>query len=112
LAYKWGVEDVVTGVCQTDSSGYPDTRDSTIKSLQATLSLGMEWPLVIHTPLMWLTKAESVNLAMALPGCMEALKWSHTCYEGEYPPCENCPACLLRIKGFAEAGVKDPIYLR
>jgi len=112
LAYKWGVKDIVTGVCQTDFSGYGDCRDNTIKSLQVTLSLGMEWPFVIHTPLMWLTKAESVKLAMAQPGCMEALKWSHTCYEGQYPPCEKCPACLLRIKGFAEAGVKDPIYKR
>jgi 7-cyano-7-deazaguanine synthase len=112
LAYKWEINDIVTGVCQTDSSGYPDTRDDTIKSLQVTLSLAMERPFVIHTPLMWLTKAESIQFAQAQPGCMEALKWSHSCYEGKIPPCGKCPACKLREKGFAEAGVEDPLFTR
>ena len=112
LAYKWGIQDIVTGVCNTDYSGYPDCRDNTIKSLQVTLSLGMDHPFAIHTPLMRLTKAESVKLAQSLPGCMDALVWSHTCYEGDYPPCGQCPACKLRAKGFEEAGVQDPIYRR
>lgn len=112
FAYKWQIQDIVTGVCQTDFSGYPDCRDNTIKSLQVTLSLALDAPLIIHTPLMWLTKAESVLMAANIPGCAEALKWSHTCYEGQYPPCGKCPACLLRAKGFAEAGINDPIYER
>lgn len=112
FAYKWQVQDIVTGVCQTDFSGYPDCRDNTIKSLQLTLSLALDISLTIHTPLMFLTKAESILMAKELPGCMEALKWSHTCYEGQYPPCSSCPACLLRAKGFEEIGMLDPIYGR
>jgi 7-cyano-7-deazaguanine synthase len=112
VAFKTGIADIVTGVCQTDFSGYPDCRDNTIKSLQVTLSLAMDYPFIIHTPLMWLTKAESVKLAKSLPGCMDALVYSHTCYEGLYPPCGKCPACILRQKGFQEANTPDPIYLR
>ncbi len=112
IAYKFGIRDLVTGVCQTDFSGYPDCRDNTIKSLQVTLSLAFGQEMIIHAPLMWMTKAETVKLACNLPGCMEALSWSHTCYEGKYPPCGKCPACLLRTKGFSEAGIADPIFLR
>ena len=94
------------------NSGYPDCRDNTIKSLQVTLSLGMGKDFIIHAPLMWLTKAESVFFAQSLPECMEALKYSHTCYEGKYPPCGKCPSCILRAKGFEEAGITDPIFER
>lgn len=112
LAYKYGIHHIVTGVCQTDYSGYPDCRDNTIKSLEVALSLGMDFPFCIHTPLMQMTKAQTVILAQSLPGCMEALAYSHTCYEGYCPPCGNCPACLLRQKGFSEANVTDPLILR
>lgn len=111
-AYKMGIRHIITGVCQTDFSGYPDCRKNTISSLQDTLSLGMEIAFEIHTPLMYLTKAESVILAEALPGCMEALAFSHTCYEGQIPPCGKCPACVLRQKGFDEAGTIDPLIKR
>lgn len=110
-AYQWGAMHLVTGVCQTDYSGYPDCRDDTIKSLQVCLNLGMETNFVIHTPLMWIDKAQSVEMAMEL-GAMEALGYSHTCYEGKRPPCGVCPACKLREKGFLEAGVKDPLILK
>lgn len=112
VAYKYDIKHIVTGVCHTDFSGYPDCRDNAIKSLGVTLSLGFGADVTIHTPLMWLTKAESVRLAQSLPGCMEVLSYSHTCYEGEVPPCGKCLSCKIRAKGFAEAGVKDPLVER
>jgi 7-cyano-7-deazaguanine synthase len=110
FAFKYGIQNLVTGTCQTDYSGYPDCRDGFIKSMQVTLSLALGTDFIIHTPLMWLTKAETVYLAANLPGCLEALSLSHTCYEGWRPPCGECPACVLRAKGFAEAGVQDPLF--
>ncbi|GAI85310.1 unnamed protein product, partial [marine sediment metagenome] len=67
---------------------------------------------IIHTPLMHLTKAETVKMAIELPGCFKALAYSHTCYEGFQPPCGKCPACILRAKGFKESGYNDPLILR
>ncbi len=107
-AYQLGVSDIVTGVCQTDYSGYPDCRDEFIRSLETTLHLGLQKKIKIHTPLMWLTKAETVKLMQQLGG-LELLKLSHTCYEGRRPACGKCPACLLRLKGFREAGIMDPL---
>ena len=112
MAYKWQIYNIVTGVCETDYSGYPDCRYATINALETTLALGMEYPFRIHTPLMHRTKKETVEMATALPGCMKALAYSHTCYEGEIPPCGKCPACKLRAKGFLEAGVPDPLIER
>lgn len=114
LAFKWDIEHIVTGVCQTDYSGYPDCRQETITSLQATLNLAMEYDFMIHTPLMYLTKAQTVEMAInqAPVSWKKALSLSHTCYEGAFPPCGECPACKLRIKGFEEAGVEDPIFAR
>ena len=109
LAYKKDILNIVTGVCQTDFSGYPDCRATTIDSLETTLLLAMERPFKIHTPLMYKTKKETVEMAQLFPGCMEALAFSHTCYEGLRPPCQVCPACKLRIKGFKEAGINDPL---
>ena len=80
-------------------------------ALQVAINLGMESRMRIHTPLMWLTKAESVRLAEEV-GALEALSWSHTCYNGEFPPCGRCPACDLRAKGFAKAGILDPLVVR
>jgi len=111
-AFKGGVPNIVTGVCQTDYSGYPDCRNVTIQSLERTLSLGMDFQFRIHTPLMYKTKVQTVRMAKELPGCMKALAYSHTCYEGKYPPCGKCPACVLRAKGFKQAGVKDPLIER
>jgi 7-cyano-7-deazaguanine synthase len=107
-AYQRGLTELVTGVCQTDYSGYPDCRADTMVALQAALRAGMDAPFTIHTPLMYLTKAESVLLMRDL-GRLDLLALSHTCYNGQIPPCGTCPACLLRAKGFAEAGIADPL---
>lgn len=112
VAYKHDISNIIIGVCQTDYSGYPDCRDSTIRAMEKTLSLGMGRKFQIHTPLMHLTKAETVLMAKSFPGCLEALAHSHTCYEGLYPPCMKCPACRLREKGFIEAKIKDPLITR
>ena len=110
-AYKHQVHDLVIGACETDYSGYPDCREATMQAMQHALSLGMDYPVRIHTPLMHLTKAQTVQLAIELHA-MEAMAFSHTCYEGLCPPCGNCPACLLRARGFKEAGVRDPLIQR
>ena len=111
FAYRRGAANLVTGVAQTDYSGYPDCRESTMTSLQHTLRLGMEFDVTIHTPLMHLSKRETVELARDL-GALPAMAHTHTCYNGERPPCGTCPACELRAKGFAEAGVEDPLLAR
>ncbi|GBC92189.1 7-cyano-7-deazaguanine synthase [bacterium HR15] len=110
-AYQLECHDLVGGMCQTDYSGYPDCRRATIDALEEAIRLGMEWEIRIHTPLMFLTKAQSVKLAAEV-GAMDALAYSHTCYEGRFPPCGICPACRLRAKGFEEAGVEDPLLIR
>ena len=109
FAVSRGVYHLVTGVCQTDYSGYPDCRHDTIQAVEVALRLGVDDRLRISTPLMFITKAETVKLAKGLPGCWEALANSHTCYAGQRPPCGKCPACLLREKGFKEAGEVDPL---
>jgi 7-cyano-7-deazaguanine synthase len=110
-AKQLGIPNIVTGVCQTDYSGYPDCREDFIKSIQKTLSLAMEFPFKIHTPLMYLTKAQTIGLMEKLGG-LELLKYTHTCYEGTKPACGKCPACKLRLKGFKEYGIDDLIYYR
>jgi 7-cyano-7-deazaguanine synthase len=112
LAYRRGLKHLVTGVCETDYSGYPDCRDDTIKALQVALNQGMDARFVIQTPLMWLDKAQTWELAKELGG--EALikliiEETHTCYQGERSVrhswgygCGTCPACELRRAGFAE----------
>jgi len=110
-AYQHGIKHIITGVAQTDYSGYPDCRENTLSSLEQTLRLGMEYDITIHTPLMNLNKSDTVLLAEKL-GAMGAMAYTHTCYNGEQPPCGHCPACLLRAKGFAEAGKADPLIER
>lgn len=109
-AYAWqrGIVDLVTGVAQTDYSGYPDCRRDTLDELEQTLRLGMERAFTIHTPLMNLSKKETVEMARDL-GALDAMALTHTCYNGQRPPCGECPACRLRAKGFLEAGVADPL---
>ena len=109
-AYAWqrDIGNLVTGVAQTDYSGYPDCRQETLDSLQQTLRLGMESDVIIHAPLMHLSKKETVELAAEL-GALDAMALTHTCYNGARPPCGKCPACMLRAKGFAEAGIEDPL---
>jgi len=107
-AYQHGIDHLVTGVAQTDYSGYPDCRQQTMESLQETLRLGMESKIQIHAPLMNRSKKETVELARDL-GMLNVMARTHTCYNGKRPPCGECPACRLRAKGFAEAGIEDPL---
>jgi 7-cyano-7-deazaguanine synthase len=117
LAYRRGHGVLVGGMCETDYSGYPDCRRQTIDAMQSALTLGLETSLVIDTPLMQLSKAQTWQLAQDLGGktLVEIIRTrSHTCYRGERGTlhewghgCGTCPACELRAKGWAEwrAGV-------
>lgn len=110
VAYRRGLKHIVTGVCETDYSGYPDCRDDTIKALQAAVNLGMESRLVIHTPLMWIDKAQTWQLAQDLGGkdlVDLIVEETHTCYRGERDQryawgrgCGACPSCDLRKAGY------------
>lgn len=115
-----GAADIITGVCQEDFGGYPDCRQVFIDSLQETINLGLGLEdsedgivntLQIMTPLMDLSKADTVELAVEFGG-YEALAFSHTSYDGQYPPTGHDHATLLRAKGFAEAKMADPLVLR
>lgn len=109
FAISHGARVMYLGVCQTDYSGYPDCRREYIDSMERSIALGNGINhFEIVTPLMNMTKAETVKLAQSLPGCLRALEYSVTCYHGNRPGCGTCPACVLRAKGFAEAGVEDP----
>lgn len=111
-AYVRDCDAIVTGVSQADFAGYPDCRAEFISNMESALSAGLDRKVSIVCPLMHLTKAETVELASTLPGCMEALAHSTTCYNGAVPPCGNCNSCQLRERGFAEAGVGDPLIER
>ncbi|GJE39209.1 7-cyano-7-deazaguanine synthase QueC [Methylobacterium persicinum] len=112
LAYRRGIRHIVAGMCETDYSGYPDCRDDTVKALQVALNLGMERRFVLHTPLMWIDKAQTWRLAQSLGGVRLTdliVEDSHTCYLGERGQrhdwgygCGECPACRLRAEGFAK----------
>lgn len=108
-AYVLGCNTLVLGVAQQDFGGYPDCRLDFIEKMQAALSSGLEFDLSIATPLMHLDKKQTVQLAASLPGCLEALAHSTTCYNGVYPPCGSCNSCLLRARGFNQAGIVDPL---
>jgi 7-cyano-7-deazaguanine synthase len=118
LAYRRGLQVIVTGVCETDYSGYPDCRDDTMKAMQLALSLGMDQRFLIDTPLMWIDKAATWEMARDLgdksgvPNGGQALvdlivEHTHTCYLGDRVHrqawgygCGTCPACELRANGF------------
>ena len=107
-AYQFGIATLITGVCETDYSGYPDCRETFIQSLQKTISFALDRPFSILTPLMYKTKAQTVQMMAD----MNALDWyqdTHTCYEGLRPACGECPSCKLRLNGFKLAGFEDPI---
>jgi 7-cyano-7-deazaguanine synthase len=110
LAYRRGASVLVGGMCETDSSGYPDCRDNTLTALQVALSLGLDTRLAVETPLMWLDKAQTWQLAQDLGGtCLVELirEYTHTCYLGDRGQrhawgygCGHCPACALRQRGW------------
>lgn len=111
IAYRRGLRVMVGGMCETDFSGYPDCRDDTIKALQVALNLGMEKRYIIETPLMWIDKAQTWELAHSLGGPKLVdliVEETHTCYLGERGNrhrwgygCGECPACKLRSTGYA-----------
>jgi 7-cyano-7-deazaguanine synthase len=111
IAYRRGLRVLVGGMCETDYSGYPDCRDDTLKALQVALNLGMDKRFVIETPLMWLDKAATWKLAESLGGggfVELIIEHTHTCYLGDRTQrhawgygCETCPACQLRLRGYA-----------
>lgn len=112
LAYRRGLSVLVGGMCETDFSGYPDCRDDAIKAMQLALNIGMDARMNLVTPLMWKNKKETWQLAAELGGQELVdliVNETHTCYVGEHDKlnawgfgCGECPACLLRKKGFEE----------
>lgn len=110
VAYRRGLQVLVGGMCETDYSGYPDCRDSTLKALQVAIALGMDQQLVIETPLMWIDKSQTWQMAAKLGGMalVDLIKTeTHTCYVGDHTTrhewgygCGMCPACELRKKGY------------
>ena len=110
VAYRRGARHLVGGMCETDYSGYPDCRDDTLKALQVALTLGLDRRTTVHTPLMWLDKAATWQLAWRLGGqvLVEMLvEHTHTCYRGVRDRrhdwgygCDDCPACELRKSGW------------
>ena len=112
VAYRRGARHLVAGMCETDYSGYPDCRDDTIKAMQVALTLGLDRRVAIHTPLMWIDKAETFAMALEIGGdaFLDLLiEDSHSCYLGDRTRrhewgygCGTCPACQLRAQGFAK----------
>ncbi len=110
LAYRRGARHIVAGMCETDYSGYPDCRDDTIKAMQLALTLGLDKRITLHTPLMWIDKAETFALAEDIGGkplLDLVVEDSHSCYLGKRSlrhdwgyGCGTCPACQLRAQGF------------
>ena len=117
LAYRRDLQVLVTGVCETDFSGYPDCRDDTIKAMQLALSLGMDKRFLIEAPLMWIDKADTWALAHTLGDSVQhgggqrlvdlIVEHTHTCYLGDRAHrhawgygCGTCPACELRARGY------------
>ncbi|MGE5628023.1 MAG: 7-cyano-7-deazaguanine synthase QueC [Solirubrobacterales bacterium] len=103
LAKQLGIRHLITGVCETDFSGYPDCRDIFIKSLNVTLNLAMDYQFVIHTPIMWINKEETWKMADEL-GALEFVRLNTlTCYNGtKGDGCGECPACKLRKRGLMD----------
>ncbi len=110
VAYRRGIDTLVTGVCETDYSGYPDCRDDTLKALQVATNLGMNTRLKFETPLMWKSKAQTFEMGVELGGkpLLDLIvEYTHTCYMGDRAHrhawgygCGTCPACELRAAGF------------
>lgn len=122
IAANWAVahraQQIVLGVSQEDYGGYPDCREDFIGKMEAALNAGLfglqsgARELYLWTPLLRADKAATVKMATELPGCMEALAYSHTCYDGQYPPNPKNHASILRARGFKAAGVDDPLIVR
>ena len=97
-----GIGNIIIGVCETDFSGYPDCRDVFVKSMNVSLNLAMDYSFRIHTPLMYLTKAQTWELADQMGVFDYIRRHTHTCYHGTVGGCGKCPSCVLREQGLAE----------
>lgn len=112
IAYRRGIRHLVAGMCETDYSGYPDCRDDTIKAMQLALTLGLDKRVTIHTPLMWIDKANTFAMTEDIGGQAFldlVIEDSHSCYQGDRSHrhewgygCGVCPACQLRAQGFTK----------
>ncbi len=121
VAYRRDLQVIVTGVCETDFSGYPDCRDDTMKAMQLALSLGMDKRFLIETPLMWIDKAATWQMARELGGQMLVnliIEHTRTCYLGDRTHrhawgygCGSCPACGLRERGYVKFMASQPSVL-
>lgn len=110
LAYRIGAKHLIGGMCETDYSGYPDCRENTLKALEQAINLGMGEAFEIHTPLMWVNKAQTWDMAKAIGGQPLVdliINETHSCYKGDHTTkyawgygCGACPACDLRKAGF------------
>lgn len=101
-AKSQNIHNIIIGVCETDFSGYPDCRDIFVKSMNVTLNLALDFNFQIITPLMYLTKKQTWQLANDLGKLDYILQHSHTCYLGIEGGCHSCPSCILREKGLNE----------
>lgn len=114
-AVALGCRQLVTGVCQEDSANYPDCRESFIQAQELAINeaLGVPDRIIISTPLIHIPKHDAIrHMVMNLPGCYKALAYSHTSYDGQWPPTGNDHATVLRRESFAKAGVPDPLVAR
>lgn len=118
-AYALGTQDVIIGVSQEDYGGYPDCRSDFLVAMGNALAMGMVLSMGepmgefrIHAPLQHRNKAQTVEMSTRLPGCYAALAYTHTAYDGAYPPTGKDHASLLRAKGFELSGYPDPLVLR
>jgi len=113
-----GIPNLVTGVCQMDNANYDDCREVFVDAAEYYINTALGHDhrgtpsIKILTPLLFLTKAATVQLACTLDGCWDALAYSHTSYDGKYPPTDMNHANVLRAQGFEEAGLPDPLVLR
>lgn len=115
-AVALGCRNLVTGICQEDNANYPDCTEEFRAAFEdmANASLGLSGvgEFKILAPLIFLTKSRSVRMAAGIPGCWEALAYTHTSYDGKYPPTDMNHSNVLRAKGFEDAGLPDPLVLR
>lgn len=112
-AIAFGANTIVTGICQEDNANYPDCTEAFRIKMEAAIneSLGQK-VITILAPLMFMSKSQSVHFAKSVPGAWRALAYSHTSYDGKYPPTDMNHANVLRAKGFEEAGLPDPLVVR
>lgn len=113
-AVAMGFDRIVLGICEADNANYPDCTENFLNVLNEFVmtALGRSYDVEFVAPLLFKQKNETVDLAMKLPGCMRALAFSHTSYDGQFPPTDNNHANVLRAEGFRRAGVADPLVVR